>query len=253
MPPVKRPLANGTAARWQMTARPGRVLRTLVLSLMLMAGPAWADWQYLETFTDPIDGYDTRAATTTNADGVALHFYRNPIGRVYVLFTLPDDGNNLISDGPVATLTPQGFNSKEIEARTIPGRVVEYGRSTGRALRDRLWHGEGEAPVGTLRNIIDAPTLSAAFKLTSGDTLQTKWDMTGAGLPLAQAIGISIDGVAAGQEWETAASQALLAAMTVCQFPKLDITCVQQVTACSSKISDERDIQGFEACVAEDG
>lgn len=253
MPQVKRPQANGTAARWQMTARLGRVTRALVLPLMLIAAPAWADWQYLETFTDPIDGYNTRAATTTNADGVALHFYRNPIGRVYVLFTLPAEGSDLISDGPVAILTPQGFASKEIEARTSPGRVVEYGRSNGRALRDRLWHGEGDTPIGTLRNIIDAPVLSATFTLTSGDTVQTEWDMTGAGLPLAQAIGISIDGIAAGQEWETAASQALLAAMTVCQFPKLDITCVQKVTACSSKISDERDIDGFEACVAEGG
>lgn len=229
------------------------MIRALTLGLaLLLSGPVWADWQYLETFTDPIDGYDTRAATITNADGATLHLYRNPIGRVYALFTLPDGATDLVAQGPVATLTPEGFPAKQIEARAIPGRVVEYGRTNGRALRDRLWHGEGDTPVGTLSNIINAPAVSATFQLQSGDSVTTEWTMAEAGLPIAQAIGISINGIAAGEDWDTAASQALLAAMTVCQFPKLDITCVQKVTTCSAKISTERDIDGFEACIAED-
>ena len=187
----------------------------------------------------------------TADDGTLLHLYRNPIGRVYALFTLPEDGPAFAAEGAVATLTPEGFDPKSIEARAERGRVVEYAATEGRALRDRLWHGEGTAPAfGTLHDIIEAPSLSATFTLSDGSTHTAIWSMDGAGTPMAHALGITIEGAAAGQEWEDAAAQALLAAMTTCQFPRLDVACVQKVTACSDRISDARDIDGFDACVA---
>jgi len=227
-----------------------RTARALATALTIWGGAAHAEWTFVEAFTDPVDGFDTKAATITAGTGDTLHLYRNPIGRVYALFSLPD-GSTLANDGIVATLTPEGFETKQIEARGERGRVVEYAVSDGSILRDRLWHGEGRAPAfGTFHDLLDAPTVTATFTLADGTTRTATWDMTGAGTPIAQALGITIEGVAAGAEWEDAAAQSLLAAMTACQFPQLDVACVQKVTACSAKISDDRDIDGFEVCVA---
>ncbi|MEL6451257.1 MAG: hypothetical protein AAFQ19_08340 [Pseudomonadota bacterium] len=221
------------------------------LALCLFASAAWADWTFLPKWTEPQDGYDTRAAANTNVDGYSLHLYRNPIGRVYARFALPEGAGDLLTEGTVATLTPQGFAPKQIEARREQGRVVEYATSTGRALRDRLWHGEGQAPAfGTFHDMLQAPAITVTFTLADGTSAETSWSMDSAARPIAQALGISTGGIPAGAEWEDAAAQSLLAAMTACQFPKLDVICVQEVTACSAKISDDRDIDGFEACVA---
>ena len=221
------------------------------LAAWILATPAFADWQFLENWTDPIDQATVRAATATGDDGTTLHVYRNASGRVYALFTLPQGGADLAAQGIVARITPEGFATKDIEVRPEPGRIIEYGLSTGRMLRDRLWHGEGEAPAfGTFRDLLEAPALTARFQLEDDSARTSTWVMEGAGLPIAQALGIKIEGVAAGAEWDDAAAQSLLAAMTACQFPKLDVTCVQKVTACSSAISEDRDIDGFETCVA---
>ena len=227
--------------------------RCLVLTLAVsgFAGPAPADWLYIEKYSDPIQGFDTRAASITNADGYQLHLYRNPIGRVYALITLPDSRPDLVLTGPVATFTPAGFDSEQIEAQSEHGRVVEYAISTGRALRDRLWHGEGQAPAfGTFHDLLEAPSLAVSLMFENGGTDQTEWSMEGAETPIAKALGISMNGVPAGSEWEDEAAQALLAAMTACQFPKLDVACVQKVSTCSAKISDDRDIDSFDICVA---
>lgn len=226
-------------------------MRSLVIWLML-SSPVWAEWQFLEDWQDPIDGFTTDAAQTINADGYAMYLYRNPRGRVMALYTLPDDEADLPVDGPVAIATPEGFPSKTIEARTEQGRFFEYARSTGRVVRDRLWHGEGQVPVGTLADILAAPSVSLSLKLTDETTADTTWSMDDAGLSIARALGITLEGVPAGAAWEDAAAQSMLAAMTACQFPTLDMQCVQQVTACSPKISQERDIEGFELCVVQD-
>ena len=227
-------------------------MRLVLLLTLCWASTAQAEWSFVETFTDPFDGFETKAATRQNSDGASLHLYRNPVGRVMALFTLPD-GSTLPASGLVATITPQGFKSKEITANTEQGRIVEYARTDGPMLRDRLWHGEGQVPVGTLADMLKAPRLSAAFTLSDGTTLNTGWSMDTSGLPLARALGLTLDGVPAGAAWEDAASQAMLAAMTACQFPSLDIACVQKVTACSPHISDARDIDAFDTCVAKDG
>ncbi len=230
-----------------------RVMRHLIWILCLIAGPAFADWTYVPTWTDPFDGYDTRAATTSNADGYQLHLYRNPVGRVYVLISLPEGAPDLVTTGAIATLTPEGADPKLIEARDERGRVVEYALSNGRQMRDRLWHGEGQAPAfGTFHDILEAPTLSVTLTQADDTRITTSWAMAGAEQAVAQALGISMNGTPAGAEWEDAASQALLAAMTACQFPKLDVECVQKVSACSAKISETRDIEGFESCVTQD-
>ncbi|MEL7130803.1 MAG: hypothetical protein AAGK77_00180 [Pseudomonadota bacterium] len=219
---------------------------------LLITPSARAEWQFVQDWTDPINGFDTKAAMTTAADGTTLHLYRNPIGRVYALFTLPQDSGTLRPSGEVARLTPKGFDTKTIEARAEQGRVIEFATSTGSSLRDRLWHGEGAAPVGTLRDLIQAPSVTATFILAEGGEHNATWSMDDAGTPIAQALGISIEGAAAGDVWDDTAAQALLAAMTACQFPKLDVSCVQHVTTCSDKISIDRDIEGFETCVALD-
>ncbi|KIC50099.1 hypothetical protein [Tateyamaria sp. ANG-S1] len=228
-----------------------KTARAVAAAACLIGSTAQAEWRTVEGFSDPFNGFDTRAAVTEAADGTTLHLYRNPAGRVYALFSLPDDSADFAGEGAVATLTPQGFKTKSIEARAERGRVVEYAMTQGRSLRDRLWHGEGTAPAfGTLHDLIEAPEVTATFTLSDGSTHSTSWSMEGAGTPVAHALGITIEGAAAGQEWEEAAAQALLAAMTTCQFPKLDVSCVQKVTACSDKISTDRDIDGFDACVA---
>lgn len=227
------------------------LVRRLSCALVLLAHPAAADWTYIQSYNDPIQGFETQAATTTNPDGYALHLYRNPIGRVYALITLPEDGPDLVRTGPVATLKPAGFAPKEIEARDEQGRIVEYAISTGRSLRDRLWHGEGQAPAfGTFHDMLEAPSVSVTLALEGEATAQTEWTMEGAETPIARALGISMNGAPAGSEWEDAAAAALLAAMTACQFPKLDVACVQKVSDCGGKISQARDIDAFEACVS---
>ncbi|WP_299686101.1 hypothetical protein [uncultured Tateyamaria sp.] len=217
---------------------------------LCLAGPVSAEWAFVETWSDPVDGFETKVAQMINDDGFGLHLYRNPVGRVMALYALPDRIGNLPDEGLVAVVTPQGFAAKDIIAHTEQGRIVEYARSTGRAVRDRLWHGEGQVPVGTLADVLEAPSVALTVTLANGETVETDWSMEGASLPIAQALGLNIEGVAAGAAWEDAASQAMLAAMSACQFPKLDIACVQKVTACSPQISDARDIDGFEVCVA---
>ena len=223
----------------------------LIVCLALLALPAMADWKFVELWSDPLDGSQTRAATSTSDTGVTLHLYRNSGGRVYALFTLPPESGNFTNEGIVARITPQGFDSKDIEVRNTQSRIIEYGRISGSMLRDRLWHGQGEAPAfGTLHDLLEAPALTGAFQLADKTTFDAKWNMQDARLPIAQALSIKIGGVASGAEWEDAASQSLLAAMTACQFPKLDVFCVQKVTACSMNISENRSINAFETCVA---
>ena len=229
------------------------MMRAFGVSLLiwLCAQPALADWAFVEEWVDPINSFEVRAATTTSDSGVLLHLYRTPPGRVYALFTLPDGTADFADTGVVGKITPDGFPTKDIELREEPGRFVEYGFSTGRSLRARLWHGQGETPtIGTLLNLINTSSLTGAFRLEDDSTLDAIWSMEGAGLPIAQALGIKIEGVAAGPDWEDTAARSLMAAMTACQFPKLDMMCVQQVTACSTKISEERDISAFDACIA---
>lgn len=222
------------------------------LALLCSGHPAWAEWQFIPRYSDPVQGFDTRAAGAINRDGYGLHLYRNPVGRVYALITMPDGTPDLALTGVVATLTPAGFDPKQIEAQSEQGRVVEYAISTGRMLRDRLWHGEGQAPAfGTFHDILEADRLEVTLTLETGAQVATVWSMQGASKPIAQALGISSDGIPAGQEWDDAAAQAMLAAMTACQFPNLDVDCVQKVSACSAQISEARDIDAFEGCVRE--
>lgn len=237
------PRAHG-APPWYFRSR-----EVWTVLLLLLAQPAVADWTFVETWTDPIDGFETKVAQKVNTAGFGLYLYRNPRGRVMALYALPDGTGDLPEEGPVAVVTPEGFAPKEIVARREQGRIVEYARSTGRAVRDRLWHGEGQAPVGTLADILAAPSVAMSVTLTSGDSVDTKWSMDGANLPIAQALGLNIEGVPAGAAWEDAASQAMLAAMSACQFPRLDIACVQRVTECGPEISTSRDIEAFELCV----
>ena len=228
-------------------------MRSWITSILLwlIAQPALAEWAFVESWIDPINEFELRAATTTSDSGIKLYLYRNPSGRVYVLFTLPEGGPGFAASGIVAQVTPKGFKTKDIEIRDEPGRFVEYGFSTGRMLRARLWHGQGETPtIGTLLDVLTAPSVHGAFQMDDGSSQEAVWSMDGASLPIAQALGIKIDGVAAGPEWEDTASRALMAAMTACQFPKLDMLCVQLVTTCSTKISEDRDIKGFEGCIA---
>ena len=115
------------------------------LLVWLCATPAWANWEYYEFWLDPINKIKLQTAETTSETGIKLNLYRNPNGRVYILFTLPENTPDFAETGVVAQILPEGFTTKEIELREEPGRFVEYGFSTGRALRARLWHGQEEA------------------------------------------------------------------------------------------------------------
>lgn len=230
-------------------------MRAAVFSLLLSLCPlpALAEWEFLDVWVDPVNDLELRTAVTTSPSGVTLNLYRNPTGRVYVLFTLPDGTPDFASDGVVAEITPEGFETREIEVREEPGRFVEYGFTNGRVLRARLWHGQGEAPtVGTLFNLINAETMSGTFRLEDDSTLEAEWSLQDAGLPIAQALGIKVKGIESGPDWENVASRSLLAAMTACQFPKPDMLCIQKVTECSSKISEDRNIEAFEVCINQD-
>lgn len=225
---------------------------SLGLFLCLWALPVLAEWEFREAWVDPINKLELRTAETVSDTGVTLNLYRNPAGRVYALFTLPEGTPDFADTGVVGEITPNGFETKEIELREEPGRFVEFGFTDGRVLRTRLWHGQDEAPtVGTLRDLIDAETVTGTFRLADDSMLDAVWSLEGAGLPIAQALGIKVKGVAAGPDWEGIASRSLMAAMTACQFPKLDMICVQQVTNCSSKISEDRNIDAFEACIGQ--
>ena len=227
-----------------------RCLTAASAALLIWAQAAAADWVFQEDWTDPLDGFQTDVARM-EADGFALHLYRNPAGRVMALFTWPDTVGAVLSSGEVAVLTPEGFRPKTIEVRAEQGRIVEYARLEGQALRDRLWHGEGTVPVGTLADILAAPSVSLKLLRDSAGPVTATWSMAGAELPVARALGLTFEGVPAGAAWEDRAGAAMLAAMSACQFPKLDMECVAQVTACAPQISEDRDIDGFEACVAD--
>lgn len=229
-------------------------MRVCILSMILAlcAPPVLAEWEYNESWVDPVNNFELRTASTTSASGVTLNLYRYPTGRVYALFTLPEGTADFADSGVVGKITPEGFDTKEIELREEPGRFVEFGYSDGRVLRTRLWHGQGEEPtVGTLFNLISAESMTGTFRLSDDSTLDAVWSLDGAGLPVAQALGIKIQGIAAGPDWEGIASRSLLAAMTACQFPKLDMNCVQHVTHCSSKISEDRDLEAFDQCISQ--
>ncbi|MEL7092378.1 MAG: hypothetical protein AAFN94_11645 [Pseudomonadota bacterium] len=217
--------------------------------VLLCAQAAAAEWIFQEDWTDPLDGFETDVARV-ETDGFALHLYRNPGGRVMALFTWPDTVGAVLQSGEVAVLTPEGFRPKRIEARAEQGRIVEYARIEGQQLRDRLWHGEGSVPVGTLADILAAPSVRLDLQREGADPVTATWSMDGAGLPVARALGLTLEGVPAGAEWEDRAGAAMLAAMSACQFPTLDMECVSKVTACAPRISEARDIDGFEACVA---
>ncbi|MEM6759854.1 MAG: hypothetical protein AAF601_10285 [Pseudomonadota bacterium] len=228
-----------------------RCLTAASIALLVWAQMATAaEWVFQRGWTEPFDGFTTDVARV-ETDGFALHLYRNPSGRVMALFTWPDAVGAVPTSGEVAVLMPEGFRAKTIEARAAPGRIVEYARRDGRALRDRLWHGEGTVPVGTLADILAAPSVSLAIARDGADPVTATWSMDGADLPVARALGLTLEGVPAGAEWEDRAGAAMLAAMSACQFPKLDMECVAQVTSCAPQISDRRDIDGFEACVAQ--
>lgn len=230
-----------------------RGARSFVLGLVFglcLAPAALADWIFDEGWREPLDGYDTPVALVRNAEGFVLHLYRSPSGRVMALYSWPEALGALAPEGPVAVLAPEGFDAKQIEARTEQGRFVEYARVGPGLLRDRLWHGQGDVPVGTLADILAAPAVTLRLTLNTAETVETRWSMAGAGLPVARALGLTLSGIAAGPDWEQQASQAMLAAMTACQYPKLDVTCVQKVTVCAGEISDNRDITAFEGCIA---
>ncbi|MCH9747908.1 MAG: hypothetical protein K0U57_07785 [Alphaproteobacteria bacterium] len=222
------------------------------LLVWLCATPAWANWEYYEFWLDPINKIKLQTAETTSDTGIKLNLYRNPNGRVYILFTLPENTPDFAETGVVAQILPEGFTTKEIELREEPGRFVEYGFSTGRALRARLWHGQEEAPTsGTLLNLINAASVTGLFRLADGTEIRAIWSLEEAGLPIAQALGIKIEGVASGPDWENTASRTLIAAMTACQFPKLNLRCVKHVTDCSIMISKNRDLKSFEVCISD--
>ena len=222
------------------------------LLVWLCATPAFANWEYYEFWLDPINKIKLQTAETTSDTGIKLNLYRNPNGRVYILFTLPENTPDFAETGVVAQILPEGFTTKEIELREEPGRFVEYGFSTGRALRARLWHWQEEAPTsGTLLNLINAASVTGLFRLADGTEIRAIWSLEEAGLPIAQALGIKIEGVASGPDWENTASRTLIAAMTACQFPKLNLRCVKHVTDCSIMISKNRDLKSFEVCISD--
>ncbi|MEO0633870.1 MAG: hypothetical protein AAFY52_07055 [Pseudomonadota bacterium] len=228
-----------------------RCLTAASAALLIWAqAAAAAEWTFQEGWTEPLDGFETDVARV-ETDGFALHLYRNPGGRVMALFTWPDGVGAVVDSGAVAVLTPEGFKPKTIEARAEQGRIVEYARIEGQRLRDRLWHGEGTVPVGTLADILAAPTVRLDLNRADAGPVTATWSMEGSDLPLARALGLTLDGVPAGAEWEDRAGAAMLAAMSACQFPKLDMECVTKVTACAPNISEQRDIDGFETCVAQ--
>ena len=85
---------------------------TVSLLMWLCAQPALADWEFLETWIDPFTGIELPAAISISEAGVALHLYRNPAGRVYAVFSLPEDGPDFATTGVVGQITPEGFKNQ---------------------------------------------------------------------------------------------------------------------------------------------
>ena len=111
-----------------------------------MCNSAFANWEYYEFWLDPINKIKLQTAETTSDTGIKLNLYRNPNGRVYILFTLPENTPDFAETGVVAQILPEGFTTKEIELRKSQGVSLNMALAPERALRARLWHGQEEAP-----------------------------------------------------------------------------------------------------------
>lgn len=163
-------------------------------------------WSISE-ITDAMTDVVTRIAETVNADGHQFKIWRASDGRVWAGFRLSETSAHVLG-----TTLPM-YRVDKLEAEQVkdlgaigpPGTQAILGEMVNAAPRWVHWvvfHGEGPANSGTLRNIMDGEKLVVRYFPAGGGYLETEFLLSGAALSVAEAIGIpqEADLVAAQQQ-----------------------------------------------------
>lgn len=226
----------------------------LTICAVLFGGLANAQaWVTDEKFADPMTREPVMAATSTNASGYRIAFFRNSDTRVRVAIFVPDASfDQLARKGRIAALRADSHPVKFIETNSLPG--LEQPFSTGAAVRDIIWHGQDYAPFhGTLRNIMDGSKLTVRLFTDMGTTIDTTFELTGAAVALSKALGVPETLASEAAQNALAASAAKANAAQRCYVSSAPFSasqaCMAGVTRCTPRDVTKFDATAYQACL----
>ncbi|PZQ94667.1 MAG: hypothetical protein DI533_21690 [Cereibacter sphaeroides] len=226
----------------------------LIVGLITASSAYAGAWSYEERFRDPKTTEMGPAASATNAEGYTITISRPKDRRAYITLKLPDNSfDRLKLTGRIAAVRPDEKAVVFLETPP-PMSGLETPFALPSLVRERIWHGQEEAPLtGTLRNILDSSKLTVRFFTDTGTTVDTVFDMAGAAPVIAKALGIPLKQDPVAAENAMMSRKLYAEAAMRCYGPSAKGTdsnaCMAAVAQCSQKNEATFDAAAFRGCL----
>jgi hypothetical protein len=185
-----------------------RLLRlgSLLLPLLTVAAGDGAEWT-VARILDPLSQEEVQAATVHNEDGFALSLFREGGGtRVNGLFRFPAGRLDFLDPGRSPSFRIDGQATQQTYHLAGELKWAEF----------PVWHGEGEALTGTLRDLMEGEMLTFTYYLHGGGYKETIFTLAGAKGTIAEILGIRADVSREERERAAALEAATQAAVDSC-------------------------------------
>lgn len=207
------------------------VARVATGTLLIACSLLRADWT-VEKRVDSMTDREIRLAVSTNAEGFLLQFYRNTDNSVWATFRLPDTGSDVLgSDAPVYRVDKHPPTTIGPQSPLLPSSF----EVKPKWLNWLVFHGDGPANRGTLRDIMEGTRVIFRYFLFTGGYKETSFSLVGAKAVIADALGVPAEVDSAAAAREEAFVQATSEMTDRCQKVSKDLSAFAE---CLKKHSD---------------
>ena len=159
----------------------------LALFTVVFAAPCYAQW-HVETRTDSMTDKLVKSAVLVNSEGHTLTIYRSEDKSIWAVFRLSSASLDVLASTPpiyrIDKLPPNDLG----EAKR--SKIFHMFEQEPKWVQWLIFHGDGPANTGTLRELMDGHTLIVRYFLFTGGNKETTFNITGAKDAISRATGI---------------------------------------------------------------
>ena len=163
-----------------------------VAIMCVFSGSSWAGWVE-EKNIDSLSGNTKIYASIKNDEGFTLRIFRKEDNKVWCSFSLPSSSFDLMGKKP-PMLRIDDHTPVDLSKRIVP-EIFKNISSEDLIQKEKetifvLFHGQGPADTGTLREIMDGKSLNLRYFLNDGGHKETGFSLIGAKKVISSALNI---------------------------------------------------------------